>query len=189
MRKTTFSTLALVTVLLLGCGPALSLHSLFTDEDVSFDSGIVGVWGEKRSECWTIRKSPKGNTYDFIYTSGKGGTIIGEADSLSFVGRLVKIGGYTFMDITTNDSNLESFLAIPVHAFLRLSLEGDSLGIAYLDDDWLKDNIEKNKIRIKHELVDDGILLTASPKELQELVRSCAEDKKAFDMEYSHRLK
>ncbi len=189
MRKTIFSTLALVTVLLLGCGPALSLHSLCTDADVSFDTGIVGVWGEKRSECWTIRKSPKGNTYDFIYTSGKGGTMMGEADSLSFVGRLVKIGGYTFMDITTNDYNLESFLAIPVHAFLRLSLEGDSLGIAYLDDDWVEEGIKNNKLQIKHERLDDSILLTASTKELQEMVKGCAEDKQAFEMEYTHRLK
>ena len=84
---------------------------------------------------------------------------------------------------------IDEFLAIPVHAFLRLSLEGDSLGISYLDDSWLKENIENDKIRIKHELVDDDILLTASTKELQQLVVNCAEDKEAFEMEYTHRLK
>lgn len=186
MRKTTFSTLALVTVLLLGCGPALSLHSLFTDEDVIFNPALVGVWGEKENDCWTFRKSQKGNTYDFFYTN----TSKSNADSLSFVGHLLILDGKMFMDVKSMESDINNpLLALPAHAFLRLSLEGDSLGIAYLDDSWLKDNIEKNKIRIKHELVDDGIVLTASPKELQKLVISCAEDKDAFDMEYSHRLK
>jgi hypothetical protein len=188
MRKKILSTAAMFAVLILGCGPAMSLHPLYTEEDVIFEPALVGVWGEKEDECWTFRKSSKGNTYDFIYTS-KGSNIGGGADSMAFVGHLINLGGKMFMDAASRESDVGPLLAIPVHAFLRLSLEGDSLGIAYLDDVWLKENIENNKIRIKHELVDDNILLTASPKELQELVVNCAEDKEAFDMEYTHRLK
>ena len=59
MRKTILSTAALVTVLLLGCGPALSLHSLYTEEEVFLDAGIVGTWGEKEDDSWTFRNHRK----------------------------------------------------------------------------------------------------------------------------------
>ncbi len=187
MRQQILSTVALVTVLMLGCGPALSLHPLYTEEDVIFEPAILGTWGEQEDDGWTFQKSKKGNTYDVIIRFS--GDPTGGADSLALAGHLIRLGDEMFMDVTSHESDLDPFLAIPVHAFLRLSLEGDSMGIAYLDDSWLAESIENKKIRIKHELVDDSILLTASPQELQELVKSCAEDLKAFEMEYAQRLK
>jgi hypothetical protein len=159
----------------------MSLHPLYTDEDVIFNPALVGSWG-KAGEGWIFRKA-EDNVYSVTLLG-----ISNSGDSLSLEGRLIKLDGYLFMDVTSKESAVENVLAVPVHAFLRLSLEGDSLGIAYMDDSWLQDIIEQNKEQIKHELVDgSGILLTASPKELQQLVLKYAEDKKAFDLEYSHR--
>ena len=59
------------------------------------------------------------------------------------------------------------------------------LGIAtrrelIVDGDWLKDMITKGDIKIGHENVEDGILLTAPTADLQTLVKKYADNKKAF---------
>ncbi|MFH1069837.1 MAG: hypothetical protein V1794_09500 [Candidatus Glassbacteria bacterium] len=183
MRKL-ISVTALFTLLVVGCGPVLSLHPLYTDEDVIFNPALVGSWGEAGDSGGWIFKKAEDNVYSVtLLDIGSSG-----GDSLSLEGHLIQLNGYMFMDVTSKESAVENALVVPVHAFLRLSLEGDSLGIAYMDDSWLQETIEQNKEQIKHEQMNgSGILLTASPKELQQLVLKYAEDEKAFDLEYGHR--
>ena len=188
MRKIISSLAALITLLVMGCGPALSLHPLYNEEDVIFNPSLVGSWGEE-NDGWNFQKA-KGNVYSvtFLLKLGDMGGGSDRSDTLNLEGRLIQLGSYMFMDVTSRESDIKDFLAVPVHVFLRLSLEGDSLGIAFMDDSWLEDIIEQNKEPIKHELLNGSdILLTASPKELQQLVLKYADDKKAFDIEYCHR--
>jgi hypothetical protein len=180
MRYLIFSIVALIMFFVVGCGPALSLHPLYTDKDVIFNPALVGRWGEGGDDNWIFRQKDD-NIYNVTlkFTSSSSSN-----DSLVLEGRLLQLGNDMFMDVTSKESDVENLLAIPVHGFLRLSLEGDSLGIAYLDDSWL----EKNSDLIKHEVVDKhGILLTASTKELQDFVLKHAEDKEAFEMEWYRR--
>jgi len=170
MRKIIFSVVTLMTLVVAGCGPALSLRPLCTDEEVIFNPALVGRW-KCRSDDWIFRQM-EDNLYNLTI-------IFSINDSLILEGRLLKLGNFTFMDVTSRIPDVENLFAIPVHAFLRLSLESDSLGIAYLDDSFLDENSEL----IKHEVVDEhGIILTASTKELQDFVLKYAEDEKAFDM-------
>ena len=173
MRYLIFSTLALTMFFVAGCGPALSLHPLCTNEEVIFDPALVGRWETTSDEKWIFRQMEE-NLYNVTVR-------FDSRDSLVLEGRLVQLGDYTFMDVTSGEPDVENLniLAIPVHVFLRLSLEGDSLGIAYLDDSWLRENSGL----IKHEVVDkQGIILTASTRELQDFVLKHAEDEEAFSM-------
>ena len=181
MRKLIFSIVlslaAMIMLFVVGCGPAMSLHPLCTNEEVIFNPELIGRWGANNGENWIFRQ-----TEDDIY----GVTVMFDSkdDSLTLEGRLLQLGNHMFMDVTSSVSDVADFLAIPVHVFLKLSLEGDTLGIAYLDDSWLDENREE----IKHEKVDKhGIILTASTGELQDFVLKHAEDTEAFQMEWLHR--
>jgi hypothetical protein len=178
MRKLLFSIAALIMLFAVGCGPALSLHPLCTVEEAVFDPALVGRWGDIDDDNggWIFRQL-EGNLYSVTLKENS-------ADSLlPLEGRLVHLGKYTFMDVMAREDDIENFLAIPAHAFLRLDLQGDSLGIAYLDDSYLSANCNL----IRHEVMDDNIILTASPRELQAFVLQCAEDVEAFEMEWCYR--
>jgi hypothetical protein len=77
---------------------------------------------------------------------------------------------------------------IPAHSFIRISLEGHVLRLGFFDLEWLKKNIEENKVSIKHERRDDMIVLTASTKELQEFVLLHWEEAFKFEEEALHRF-
>jgi uncharacterized protein with PIN domain len=77
---------------------------------------------------------------------------------------------------------------IPAHSFMRVSLEGHVLRLAFFDLDWLKKNIEQNKVTIKHERRDDTIVLTASTEELQKFVLEHVEEAFLFEEESLHRF-
>ncbi len=176
MRNLILSIAALLMLFVVGCGPALSLHPLYTDEDVVFNPALVGSWGDSSDNL--IFRQMEDNLYSVTFIAT---FISGSNDSLALEGHLLQLGNYMFMDVKSRETDVENLLAVPVHVFLRLSLEGDSLGIAYLDDSWL----EENRAGIKHELVDGKqILLTASTSELQDFVLEHAEDQEAFEMEW-----
>ena len=178
MRYIMFSIISLIIFLIVGCVPALSLHPLYTEKDVIFNPALVGRWETISDKNWIFRQM-EDNFYNVTLK-------FNSSDSLVLEGRLLQLGNYMFMDVASGKPDVENLnlLAIPAHVFLRLSLEGDSLGIAYLDDSWLDENSDL----IKHEVIDEhGIILTASTRELQDFVMKHAEDEKAFAMEWCRR--
>jgi hypothetical protein len=56
---------------------------------------------------------------------------------------------------------------LPVHTFMRIQQQGDGLQMASLKQDWIKKYLQEHPDAIKHEKVDDGILLTAQSKDMQ----------------------
>jgi hypothetical protein len=77
---------------------------------------------------------------------------------------------------------------IPAHSFIRVSLEGHVLRLGFFDLDWLKSNIEENRVTIKHERRDDTIVLTASTEELQRFVLGHVAEAFKFEEESLHRF-
>ncbi len=71
-------------------------------------------------------------------------------------------------------------LLIPAHGFSRVWIEGDSVRLAYLDPDWLKQMIDKKHVKIDHDFIDKTIILTAQTKKLQNFALKYAEDTEAF---------
>ena len=167
----------------------LSVHPLYFEEDLIFEEGLIGTWGPKDaeknlSELWIFKKAGD-NEYRLIIKEK------GSQDGV-FEARLLKLGKYMFLDIFPEepDTGNEFFNMhlIPAHSFLRVSLQGHVLQLALFDLEWLKNNIEKKKIKIKHERRDDLIVLTASTKELQELVLEHIEEAFVFEDEGLHRF-
>ncbi len=75
--------------MLAGCVP--SLNPLYTDQDLIFDSALLGVWTDKDSkETWAFTEAGE-KEYKLLYTEEDGRK--GE-----FKAHLLKIEGKTFLD-------------------------------------------------------------------------------------------
>jgi hypothetical protein len=69
---------------------------------------------------------------------------------------------------------------LPTHVITRIWLAGDTLKTASLEGDYLKDAMAAGKLTVPHVQDGNDILLTASTKELQQLVLRLAEVDAAF---------
>ena len=167
--------LAALLLLISGCIP--SLHPLYTEEDIVFEESLLGTWG-KTPETWTF-STDDSVSYDL--------TIISEEDTTYLEVHMVILNGHYFMDFYPEDNDhidIPDHLVLnllAVHTFARVSFDGYELKVRYFDPSWLDTLFEQNRIRIKHEVLDDdNIVLTAPTDELQKFVSKYADDPKAF---------
>jgi hypothetical protein len=173
---------------MMGCF-VLSVHPLYFEKDLVFESDLVGTWGPKEhekdlSELWIFKRSGE-KSYQLIVR------VKDEGEGL-FEAHLLKLGKHLFLDLYPEEpetgSEFYNMHVIPAHSFIRVSLEGHVLRLGFFDLEWLKKNIEENKVSIKHERRDDLIVLTASTKELQEFVQEHVEEAFIFEEEGLHRF-
>ena len=171
--------------MLAGCVP--SLNPLYTDQDLIFDSALLGVWTDKDSkETWAFTEAGE-KEYKLLYTEEDGRK--GE-----FKAHLLKIEGKTFLDLTPirpalsqNDFYKAHFLTL--HTFVQVSQTAPTVQISYLEPEWLKKIIAENPNAIRHEKIGDEILLTASTKELQKFLLKHLNTEGAFAKPISVRRK
>lgn len=164
-------------VLTAGCIP--SLHPLYTPEDLIFDEALLGEWVDKESkQTWTFTKGG-GNEYKATYVDedGKKG---------DFTAHLLKVTDRLFLDLYPADPELKQngFYAahlVPVHTFLRIELKGQSLSFAFLKASWIENVLRENPGALRHEKIDNRILLAAQPKELQAFLSAYEKDAEAWD--------
>jgi len=163
MKKATTIISLGVLFLMAGCIP--SVHPLYTQQDLIFDPSLVGEWaGKDGKQTWTFTKSGE-NAYKVLCVDEKG--MKGE-----FAAHLLKVGERRFLDFYPADPHLQqndfyTCHLLPVHTFMRVQRQEDTLQMAFMKPDWIKKHLQENPAAIKHEKVDDGVLLTAQPKELQ----------------------
>jgi hypothetical protein len=159
------SALACLVSLFALCGCVPSVQPLYTEADLIFEPAIVGDWADKSGNvAWTFAKAgPKDYTVTFIDDDGKKGV---------FSGHLVKVEGAQFMDLYPSELQVEQNgyyrgHFVPAHTFVRVQITDAGLKLSGLKPDWMKSFIEANPAAIKHEKLEDRILLTASSKDLQ----------------------
>ena len=66
------------------------------------------------------------------------------------------------------------------HWVFRVRLDGDSLRLADLSEDWFKEAVDQGRVDIGFERVDGSLVLTASTKELRAFLLEFAGDEGAF---------
>ena len=168
---------------LTGCAP--SLHPFFTDEDVVFNKALLGVWiGDSDKKCLFTRSGD--NHYELLYV---------EDESARFEAQLIELGGATFLDLYPNPpgkgNGLYSVNFVPAHTLARVTIGEDSISIAMMNGDWLKQLSDRNQLDLAHERLDDEIVaLTAPTRELRAFALKHADNKEAFcEAEVFHRLR
>ena len=164
-------------LVLTGCVP--SLQPLYTEEDLTFDPALLGTWrGEDPGDTWEFTQG-HGTEYHLVVNETPSHSSDGGKGE--FTVHLVIVDGMRFLDLFPDepDCPLSSLLLVhlvPVHTFWRVLQVEPSLKLAYFSPgegenrDWLQSLLKTDPTAIRQEQVEDGILLTAAPKELQKFL-------------------
>jgi hypothetical protein len=156
-----------------GC-VVVSLHALYSEADLVFDTALLGKWGD---EDGTLTFTKSGDKSYLVLSESK------KEPNREFEARMVRLGSYSFLDtypIMAEDRDSYQWHLVQAHMFFRVRLEGDVLTLGQLDIDWLRPRLENNKLLISHEILSDEIVLTAGTKELQKFILALAAEKDAF---------
>ena len=155
-----------------------SLNPLYTEQDLTFDASLIGVWTEAETgETWALSKRGK-LEYKLMHTDTDG--IKGE-----FSARLVKLADNLFLDIVPvkpgfaqNDFYKTRYF--PTHTFVHITSEGSTAKLSYMEPAWLVDYLAENPNAIRHEKIAGDVMITSSPKETQKFLLAHLNTRGAF---------
>jgi len=168
--------LVLLAAGMTGCLPVPSLHP-FVEEGQGIEvPELAGEWGSSSSTLQIALERPARYTIRSLEP----------ADSASrFRMQLVRLRGRLFADVTmdpgTNPGGDPRPFLWPMHTAFRLDVAGDSLRMAFLDDDWLEQALDRGELRLRHERPDGDLVLTEATPGLQALLGRIANVDAAFD--------
>jgi hypothetical protein len=179
----------LLAVLLGGCVPVMSLHSLYTKENLVFEEKLLGTWVDDPNSPETIweftRIDKTKKEYKLIISDD-------ENKKGSFVAHLVKLEDSLFLDVfpdefpcDTEDPNKTDwlynvFFLVPVHTFIKIDSIEPQLKMRLTDDDKMEELLKEDPNAVKHTSIEDKLILTASTEELQAFVLKYADDSRVF---------
>lgn len=181
MRKFSVPFLALVLVLMTGCGGVASLHPLaMSNEKVAvFDPALLGTWtgvdpdGDGAKERYVVTRAESGYLVTADSPEQKAPTQLPT--------QLFKVGDRYLLDIDYPSDGPPA----PVHVFFKLRLDNDTAWLAEMDSDWLVKQIKARDLPRHAVLAEDHdrIVLTASPSELRNCLLPYVADDRSFGEE------
>jgi hypothetical protein len=150
-----------------------SLHELYTEDTLVYDPALAGTW-EGKDSTWTFKGDPNSKSYELLIVEQdeKRGRLENQMEA-----RLVELDGKRYLDlfprkdVELNVGNWFSFSLLRAHVFIKTEIRDGKLLLAIMSPDVVKEMVEKDPTIIKHEKTEDRVVLTASPKELQEFIK------------------
>lgn len=189
MKARKFIPAAFILMFLSGC-IVYSFYPLYNKSDLFANDILLGNWYDSDSTLWSFSYKEEGEFMSKkVDSTGYVLTLKykdeAEPGNDRFDVRVVKLEKHYFLDFYLTDyqsgeATLFDLHIIPVHTFAKLAIEKGMLKINWFNQDWLKELIKQNKIRIHHEDNGDIILLTAKPGELQKFVIKYVNSEEAF---------
>ena len=170
--------MVLLPVFLSGCIPT-TVHPVYTDEDLVFAPELLGTWAEDNSEETYAFSAHDPRSYRLAYTDDEGRT--GE-----FVAHLLKIDGVLFLDLFPTEQNgemneLYKLHFLRVHTFFVVEQIEPRLRMAPMSMDWLRKFLGQNPGAIRHEMLDDEVVLTETTEGLQRFLLKHVRTEDAFE--------
>jgi hypothetical protein len=164
--RTKKAVLYSLILLLGGCLP--SLHALYTDETLIFKEELVGKWVADEGEIWKFRRAGD-EEYELRISDG-------EEKAGRFEVHLVELEGMMFLDIFPGSEPLEDMQdfyklhIVPAHTFMKVDRIDPNLQLRLMDPGEVADMLKDDPNLLKHEELDDLLVLTASTEQLQEFM-------------------
>ena len=186
MKRLLYIGILLALLTLTGCY-TLSIHPLYTEETAVFEPRLLGTWGDL-NEAWTFKRGEDENSYRLVVSKdismdeletveGYDHRIIvdenPQVDGV-FEVHLIRIDTVLLIDFYPAEPEGANELyvshVIPAHSFARIHIAGDSLYMAYFDNQWFEDGLRKGDFELKHEKVEDMKVLTANTEDIQRFI-------------------
>ncbi|MCX7049559.1 MAG: hypothetical protein NTX50_29250 [Candidatus Sumerlaeota bacterium] len=166
MRKIAIAVAGAILTAIFACVP--SLHPLYTDKDLIYDATLVGAWTNEDGT----------NKYSFIREGDKQyrlTTVDEQAKEGTFLVSMLKLSGATFLDLypidpKPDENGFYKVHYVPAHSFARITLDKDSLKVTFISPEWLASAVKANPNLVKHEIIEDHVVLTAATADLQKFV-------------------
>lgn len=203
--KTTikFPVLTIVfSFILTGCF-LQSVHPLVKPENSQLVEGVIGTW-EDEDQRWIFARPENvpetlnqidgfADINEEIEDEEKevlefGYLVVhedkGENTISVFIGHFIEINEQLYFDLFPLDTWATGLLEnhyFPVHTFSKIDLQNGEMNISLFKSSWIGEQIEENRVRIKHEKTTEGVLITASTNELQRFVERYGETDEAFE--------
>lgn len=171
MKTPRLIAIGAAAILLAACIP--SVNPFYTDNDVVFDSHLVGGWQEKSES------GDRPNTWAFEQSTNKGFdlTVTEGGKTGKFSAHLFKLNDAQFLDLipadcdyASNQADLVAFSMFPGHLLMRVAQIEPELKMAACDYDWLEKYLETNSTAIAHHAEGERIILTDSTQNLQKFL-------------------
>jgi len=164
--KTKKTVFYVIVLLLAGCLP--SLHPLYNDKTLIFREELIGKWVDDNGGFWQFRR---GGEKEYKLRLFEENEEIG-----LFSAHLIEIEGLMFLDIFPDSNALEKMNdfykihLLPVHTFMKVDRINPNLQLRMVDYEKIENMLENDPNILKHEILDDRIVLTAGTEELQHFV-------------------
>ncbi len=173
-----FALLALsATAAMHSCSsPVQFLHPLGDSASRTFVAELSGQW-EKTSgsgaveELWTFApdKDKHGYTLTVENPSDKAKAENAEPPEKLRI-ELVKLGGSVFLDCTAADRH-DSVVLIPVHLFGKIEIDGATVRINMIEDNWLTSDRMTAAGWAHETIANSDVLITAPTVQLQQMMQ------------------
>jgi hypothetical protein len=182
MKKPLLGLVILASIFLAGC-PVSDLHPLYNSSDNVLEPLLVGKWipPDSGDKGFIAFEKASGSGYTMILNDPDSGV----TDRYEF--QLARLGGNLFADMHfANRSNGDTSVEMPVgviatHMVVKLTVTGDDLGWATMEDDALKNILKKDAASEKSaagklEYDSDDSLVLADTETLRRYVTAHATD-------------
>jgi hypothetical protein len=154
-----------------------SLHPLYTDEKLIFEEKLIGKWSDK-DNIWEF-KPDEGKRYKMsVFPGYKQG---------HFVAHLVKLKDMMFLDVLPAELPEElkyneyyMLHLVPTHSFIKVNQIEPKLQLLQINVDKINEMLEADPNLLKHGVIENHIVLTAQPKEIQDFMLKYANTEDLF---------
>jgi hypothetical protein len=176
MRLREWIALATLGTCVAGCLPMPSLYPLVESGEGLEVPGLVGDWGDS-TDAIRITRTAAG---DYVLRD-----LGPDSSSGDFKARFARIDGRLFADFRPDlgspDRLIDVSFSWPLHMIFRVEFAGDSLRLAFLDDEWVAGAVRRGRLKVRHEEPEGELILTEKPPGLRKMVGRIANEPAAFD--------
>ncbi|MBL0131441.1 MAG: DUF4185 domain-containing protein [Chitinophagaceae bacterium] len=159
----------------------LSLNPLFTEQKAFLFPQAESKWALDENDTIVIKKTGD-NFYLLKY---------GKANNPSqYEAVFIYVGNTTFLDLVpkipdTIGSKEYRTQIQPLHSFLKIKIEKDTLWVAELNYAWFYNQLTKSKNLLEHSWREGGLLITATTIELRKFMEAHVNDSAFFIRQFS----
>jgi hypothetical protein len=160
---------------LTGCSNLVSLSPIVTDDQAVMDPALLGIWAsqDEKDIYWV---SQEGTTYSIRHVDDSGA-------SQEFKARLKVAGDFKLVDLFSAEDDP---FHVAVHTPVRIWTEGNTVRLATMDSDWIKDQATQQLLTTP---VKDRCLITTAGEAAGSFIAKLGADPRASgDPELVHRL-